>query len=116
MTIITMLLAIFELFAKKEKEEDPDENDENIRYDEDGNVIPNTYKRSGWYKVALAVFAILQIILFILTENMRLPMVIWDKWTLVNIIATIATVVIYAFARKWKKQDEDDDETAEQTH
>ena len=116
MTIITMLLAIFELFAKKEKEEDPDEDEENIRYDEDGNVIPDIYKRKGWYKVVLAVAAILQIVLFLLTENMRLPMIIWDKWTLLNIIITVITAVLYAFARRWKKQDEEDDDTAEQTH
>ena len=116
MTIITMILAIFELFAKKEKEEDPDEDEETIRYDEDGNVIPDTYKRKGWYKAVLAVAAILQIVLFILTENMRLPMIIWDKWTLLNIIITVITAVLYAFARKWRKQDEEDDDTAEQTH
>ena len=64
----------------------------------------------------LAVAAILQIVLFLLTENMRLPMIIWDKWTLLNIIITVITAVLYAFARRWKKQDEEDDDTAEQTH
>ena len=109
LTGLSLIFAIVLILAKVKKEEDPDDDDPEIQYDENGNVIPETYQRKKGYKVLLAVIAILQIILFIFTENITNPMILVDGWTLLNVIITTVTVILFVIARKWNKEDDKDD-------
>jgi predicted membrane channel-forming protein YqfA (hemolysin III family) len=62
---------------------------------------PNKH-RLEW--ILLSILAgIAGIIVFILTEDMRLPMVLVDEWTIVNAIIFIAGVISYIFAIKRDK-------------
>ena len=109
LTGLSLIFAIVLILAKVKKEEDPDDDDPEIQYDENGNVIPETYQRKKGYKVLLAVIAILQIILFIFTENITNPMILVDGWTLLNVIITTVTEILFVIARKWNKEDDKDD-------
>ena len=51
------------------------------------------------------------IIVFILTEDMRNPMVFVDKWTLLMVIIAVIQIVIAVLSMK-DKQEPDEDEAA----
>ena len=53
--------------------------------------------RFVWLVMTL-IMAIMGILLFILTEDMRLPMILADKWTLIHIIIISIEVVAVLFA------------------
>ena len=55
------------------------------------------------------VATVIAIILFILTEDMSLPMIFIDKWTLWHIVITVASIILAIFSRK-KYEDEEEDE------
>ena len=57
-----------------------------------------------------AIFAIAGVIVFILTEDMRLPMVIIDKWTPVMLLLMIGSVIAeYTLTRYKRKKDKKKD-------
>ena len=58
---------------------------------------------------AIPILAIIAIIIFILTQDMRLPMIMVDWWTLAHLLLFVAGVLCYIFAYK-RERDEDDDE------
>jgi len=60
--------------------------------------------------VAVIAFAVVGIIVFILTEDMSLPMVLLDNWTIVNAIIFVLGIVSYRFIFKREKNEEYEDE------
>jgi len=58
--------------------------------------------------LAIPLLAIVGIILFILTQDMRLQMIMVDWWTMAHLILFIGGVLCYIFAYR-KRKDEDDD-------
>ena len=58
--------------------------------------------------------AIGAIIAFILTEDMRLPMVFTDRWSLLMVIILLIGIATAWFTRN--KEDDDDEEEEEETH
>jgi Mg2+/citrate symporter len=59
-------------------------------------------RRTLWLFVAV-VMGIAGIIVFLLTEDMRNPMVMVDKWTIVNVILFIVEIIAVALIFKRKK-------------
>ncbi|MBR0474479.1 MAG: hypothetical protein IJJ19_05715, partial [Erysipelotrichaceae bacterium] len=53
--------------------------------------------------------AAVSVILFILTEDMRNPMVLFDKWTLLMMVIMIGNLVV-AYLTRNKKEDEEKEE------
>ncbi|MEG0592943.1 MAG: InlB B-repeat-containing protein, partial [Coprobacillus sp.] len=92
-TIVVTILGIFLLLAKHKKDED----------EEDNTVA---YKRRRWTKVATIVVAIVTIVAFIITEDMTLPMILTDKWTIAMLILTLVQIVVVCVGRKWKEDKE----------
>lgn len=90
-SLIGMLVTIILLFAKHEKEEENEENEE----------LVDEFKRKRIYKVVGVIITILSIIVFVLTENMRLPMILVDKYTLLMVVLAILNLVCFYFGRKW---------------
>lgn len=94
-SIVTVCLGIIIILLKKKKES---QDDENMTYK----------KRYTWMKVLGTLIALLSVIIFILTEDMTLPMVMLDKYTVVMVaIALIQCVVLFTHTIVKKKEEED---------
>ena len=95
-TALASILMLIGLFGKKKEERD-------------GEVIRETEKHPKTRMLTL-VPGIGAIIAFILTENMRNPMVFIDRWTLLMLIIALVQLVLVVFgAKKDKEPDERND-------
>ncbi len=56
------------------------------------------------------------IIVFLLTENMSNPMVMLDKWTILNAVILALGVVGAVFSKKRVKNNKDDDKKEQWAH
>ncbi|MGX8852573.1 InlB B-repeat-containing protein [Amedibacillus sp. YH-ame10] len=101
-SILTVLLVIVIVLGKRKKEEEDEDEDETI-----------AYKRRKWTMIAGAVVALGSVITFILTENIFLPMILVDKWTLLMAAILLVQVVVLVLAKKWKKEDDEEEATAQ---
>ncbi len=97
---VSLILCIILMFSKKEKEDDK-EDSENLNNDEDNQTMV-THAR--WRVVAL-IDVVLSIVLFVLTENITLPMQLVDKWTLLMLALTAINIVALLFGKKFHKQE-----------
>ena len=104
LTVLGSILLLIGYIGKKQKE----------REDENGNVILNAEgeaetddikKKSGW-RLASIIPAVAAVIAFILTENMRLPMVLVDKWTLLMVIIALVQLLVAYFSKKKTQEPE----------
>ena len=60
-------------------------------------------------KIASILVGIISVVVFILTEDMSLPMILTDKWTLCMILLLIIEVVnIWIVKRQSQREEEDD--------
>lgn len=91
--ISTILTALF--FKRKEKKEDDNENDVTIK---------NSYLKP----LSSIVLSVATIWLFIITEDMRLPMVIFDKFSPIMFILLVIGLMIMLL--KNKKEEENQEE------
>ena len=92
------LLLITWITGKKRRENHP----------ESGQEAEQRRRRHGALRVFSLVPAIGAVIAFILTENMRLPMVLTDKWTLLMALIALVQLAVMLLARKkWEDKDED---------
>ena len=103
-----MLLGIFLLFSKKEKEDEDDSNPDNIQMTSSEDEEANKQVRHSRWKVLAVVDAIISIVLFILTENITLPMVLVDKWTLLMFALTCVNVVSLILGRRFHDEDQEE--------
>jgi len=60
--------------------------------------------------IAMYLMAILAIILFILTQDIRLPMIFIDRWTIVHVILAIIEIVAIITVRMKRKKERDDED------
>ena len=106
LTALGSLLLLLGYLGKKDK----------AAADEDGNPILNengeqtlayTLKKKGFWRLFSLVPAIGAIIAFILTEDMRLPMVLVDKWTILMVIIALVQLVDAFLCRKKKVEPEE---------
>ena len=110
--ILTTLGAIVALFRKKE-EEDEDEEDQNKDKAEDEDEDDNRGKKMLAAKIAGAVAGIASPIIFILTEDMSLPMALIDKWTLLMAVVLATQIAAAIFNKKASELDDEEEEEAE---
>ena len=94
----SVLFGLLLLLSKNKKDNDNEDEDET---DEEG-----TQKRNKVWKVVSLVDAIIAVVVFVLTENMKQPMVLVDKWTMLMILFTLISIVSFAFGRKYHEEDE----------
>jgi uncharacterized membrane protein len=62
-----------------------------------------TEKHLGVRLLSVAA-TVVAIILFLLTEDLSLPLVLTDKWTLWHIVITIVTILLAVFSKKKYKE------------
>jgi uncharacterized repeat protein (TIGR02543 family) len=68
------------------------------------------YDRKTPWKLFSVVPAVIAIIVFVLTENMSLPMILIDKWTLLMAIIALAQMVVIILAKRGKEKPESSEE------
>jgi len=114
MSLIGIILGIFTgvraiLINKKELEESEIEE---VLEDEEYERQENTKRKFRWLAITF-IMAIAGVILFILTEDMRLPMVLVDRWSILNATILTLEVVAVVFSLKRKQHVSDAEETEE---
>jgi membrane protein implicated in regulation of membrane protease activity len=67
--------------------------------------------RNGIYKIISAVVAIVAVVLFILTEDLRNPMIMTDNWTLIMILLALVSVVTLFLGRRFHKESDQQEPT-----
>ena len=105
MAIVTALGAVVALFRKKEEEED--------NMDKEENEDDNRSKRMLAAKIAGVLAGIAGPVVFLLTEDMSLPMAMFDKWTVLMAVILAVQVVAAIFNKKASELEEDEDGNAE---
>ena len=105
-TILAGLGAIVAIFRRKEEEDD--ENECRAEDEED-----NRGKKMFAAKTAGILTAIAAVITFILTEDMRLPMIMIDKWTLLMVIMLAVQIITAVLNKKAAKAEEDEETEAD---
>lgn len=103
-TILAGLGAIIAVFRRKEDEDD----EENAYKEEDDD--DNRGRKMFAAKTAGILTAIAAVITFILTEDMRLPMIMIDKWTVLMIIMLAVQIVAAVLNKKAAEAEEEDEE------
>ena len=113
LTIVTTLLSILLLigYIGKKKKALEDE-DGNVVLDENGKEVMEYEKnKKGLWRLISIIPALIAIIVFIFTEDMTLPMIFVDKWTLLHVVIALVQVVVMVLCKK-KKDENDEDENA----
>ena len=93
LTVIIMLLLVITYFTYKREEK---EENKDIEREEGEDKV----KRKGFFRLAAVAVAIVSVVVFILTEDMRLPMVLVDRWTLLMAIIALIQVVVALISKK----------------
>lgn len=97
-SLLTVLLAIVMLLIKRKKEND-DEDEKN----------PYTEKRYTWMKLLGIVIGVVSVIVFILTEDITLPMALLDKYSVVMIVIALlqcVTLLTHIFLKGNEEKEE----------
>ena len=113
LTIVTTLLSVLLLigYIGKKKKALEDE-DGNVVLDENGKEVMEYEKnKKGLWRLISIIPALIAIIVFIFTEDMTLPMIFVDKWTILHVVIALVQVVIMVLCKK-KKDENDEDENA----
>ena len=113
LTIVTTLLSILLLigYIGKKKKALEDE-DGNVILDENGKEVMEYEKnKKGLWRLISIIPALIAIIVFIFTEDMTLPMIFVDKWTILHVVIALVQVVVMVLCKK-RKDENDEDENA----
>ncbi len=100
--VVSVLLGVVLVLSKNKKDKDEDE-------EEQENEDEEEVKRHKRWKVVSVVDAILAVLVFIFTENMRLPMVLVDKWTMLMVLFAVVSVISLVLGRKYHEDEEDEE-------
>ena len=91
------------------KNEQYESEDEELYENEEYERRENKKRRLMWLIVTF-LMAFAGIILFILTENMRHPMVMVDRWTIINFIILAIEILAVVLCFKENNQTEENEE------
>ncbi|MEG1096642.1 MAG: InlB B-repeat-containing protein, partial [Clostridiales bacterium] len=103
--VTMLLLLVGYVFGKKRKDDD-----EELETNEDYEETEPTLKRKGLWRVLSIIPGLGSVIIFLLTENMRNPMVFVDKWTLLMIVIALVQLVIVLMSKKKHDTEDNDNE------
>lgn len=109
LTVLASLLLLLGYLGKKKYAKEDEYG--NALHDANGNeIIDYTRNKKGFWRVASLIPAIAAVIAFVLTENMRLPMIMVDRWTLLMVIIAVVQLIVAVLCKKKKESEEDEDE------
>ena len=109
LTVLASLLLLLGYMGKKKYAKEDEYG--NALHDANGNeIIDYTRNKKGFWRVASLIPAIAAVIAFALTENMRLPMVMTDRWTLLMVIIAVVQLIVAVLCKKKKESEEDENQ------
>ena len=109
LTVLASLLLLLGYLGKKKYAKEDEYG--NALHDANGNeIIDYTRNKKGFWRVASLIPAIAAVIAFALTENMRLPMVMVDRWTLLMVIIAVVQLIVAVLCKKKKESEEDENQ------
>ena len=111
--IITVLFGLILLLSKRHKNDDEEDEEERQARIERGEEKEQEQKRGWICKVLGVLVAIGSVVLFILTEDMSLPMAMTDEWTIWMVVIAVVELVLLLVGRHWKDVDDDEEEQAQ---
>ena len=100
LTVIFSVVLLIGLVGKKTKTEET----------ENGEEVEKEIKKKKFWRFFSIVPALAAVIVFLLTEDMRLPMVFVDRWTLLMVIIGLVQALVMVFAKKTKKDPDEEEE------
>ena len=100
LTVIFSVVLLIGLAGKKTKTEEA----------ENGDEVEKEIKKKKFWRFFSIVPALAAVIVFLLTEDMRLPMVFVDRWTLLMVIIGLVQALVMVFAKKTKKDPDEEEE------
>lgn len=113
--VMALVFGVIRRFRKNDEEDDREEREQrrraqNIQSEASEDDGPFRHRRSIGWLIATIALAIIGAILFLLTQDISLPVVWVDMWTIAHAILVIALVIFgnFAVGRKKIKQDEED--------
>ena len=109
-TTLTGLGMLWTFLKKKDEDEEEEKKAEAVKRSAQAQEEEEEKKRKKSKLLGL-IPPIASIILFILTEDMRLPMTMFDKWTLLTGIFTLANFGL-AFLTRNKKDEEEENKAS----
>ena len=114
LTIVTALVSVLALifYIGKKRDDEEDEEEETRSASADEEEEEQKTKRKGLLRILTLVPAILAVIVFIFTEDMRLPMTFIDGWTPLMIAIALVEVFMGILCKKEKNKDEENDDEA----
>jgi len=109
--LLAIAMGIRLLIKRRREDEEEDEDNERMmaRTDEEEEEEEKKKRNRLLLILAIPILAIIAIIVFIITQDMRLPMRLTDWWTLLHVILFVVGLICYIFAFRRKKDEEDDD-------
>jgi len=111
--ILTALGAIVALFRKKEEDDEEEDEEGNAKPkidEEEDEEDDNRGKKMLAAKIAGAIAGVAGPVAFILTEDITLPMIMIDKWTLLMVIILAVQIVAAILNKKASKLDDEEEE------
>ena len=95
--LLSILTGIFHFIGR---ENDDDDNNDSTDNSEE-------LKRHGLIRILNILSGIAAVILFIRTEDMRLPMVLTDRWTVIMAVIFLANVLLAVLSKKSREDSEE---------
>ena len=111
-TALAMVLSFFRKREENEEEENADFNEAQIEMIENEEEEEKENDKRKKSKFLGLIPALLSVIIFIFTEDMRNPMVLKDRYTLLMVIIALATILL-AFLSRNKKEEKEEEEKEE---
>ena len=109
---ITVLLALFRLAVYASDDDDDEEGEEDARIRDDEEERDGEDRKRHRLLLVIVALAVLAVIVFLLTEDVRLPMRLIDRWTPLMIAILAAQAVLVVLSRDWVERDSRDRESA----
>ena len=101
LTVLASLLLLIGYLGKKKHTERDEYGNKRIDY---------TRNKKGFWRVASLIPAVAAVIAFVLTENMKLPMIMVDRWTLLMAVIAVLQLIVAVMSKKQKESQDDENE------
>mgnify|MGYP004613824121 CR=1 FL=1 len=101
LTVLASLLLLLGYLGKKKHTARDEYGNERIDY---------TRNKKGFWRVASLIPAVAAVIAFVLTENMKLPMIMVDRWTLLMAVIAVLQLIVAVMSKKQKESQDEEDE------